>query len=460
MLGQRRFGKVQETRERKSGSTVRKLGLGRTARLTSAIALAILLMGMTAPSAVATHGLVAGYAVQSDGDDQLYRINLATGATTAIGPTGFGDVEALTFAPNGTLYAVDDVTDQLLTCNIQTGTCSVVGPLGVAITDMGLTFDDAGNLWMSVDAPTNFYRVNPATGQATLVGPQGQEVTALADRWGTVYGLGGDGTNNLVTINTATGDATPVGPLGTVTLSDGGLDFAGSGTLYGIHDGGQWFTVNPATGAATVVAAVPAGFEGLAILNHAPVANADRFGVRPGQTLTVPSPGVLANDADPDNDPLTAQLATGPSNGTVTLNPNGGFTYTPAAGFVGTDTFTYRARDGADLSSPATVTISVGACRGTAATHVGTNGNDVITGTGGNDVILTLNGKDRVNAGGGKDLVCLGRGKDSGRGASGNDRLFGQAQNDKLNGGSGRDLCHGGGGRDKGRACEKERSIP
>src|SRR5262249_48389474 len=49
----------------------------------------------------------------------------------------------------------------------------------------------------------------------------------------------------------------------------------------------------------------------------------------------------------------------GPSSGTLTLNADGTFTYTPAAGFSGTDTFTYRASDGGAVSGEATVTITV-----------------------------------------------------------------------------------------------------
>jgi len=68
---------------------------------------------------------------------------------------------------------------------------------------------------------------------------------------------------------------------------------------------------------------------------------------------------VLANDSDPDGDPLTAVLVTGPSNGTLTLNPDGTFSYRPNTGFTGTDSFTYKAHDGALDSNVATVTITV-----------------------------------------------------------------------------------------------------
>ena len=62
--------------------------------------------------------------------------------------------------------------------------------------------------------------------------------------------------------------------------------------------------------------------------------------------LTVAAAGVLANDTDADGDTLTAVLVTGPTHGTLTLNADGSFTYTPAANYNGTDSFTYQANDG------------------------------------------------------------------------------------------------------------------
>ena len=65
------------------------------------------------------------------------------------------------------------------------------------------------------------------------------------------------------------------------------------------------------------------------------------------------------NDTDADSNPLTAVLATGPANGTLSLNAHGSLTYTPSATFVGTDSFTYRANDGTTNSATATVSITV-----------------------------------------------------------------------------------------------------
>src|SRR5690606_29372129 len=71
------------------------------------------------------------------------------------------------------------------------------------------------------------------------------------------------------------------------------------------------------------------------------------------------APGVLANDTDADGDALTAVLVTGPTNGSLTLNEDGSFTYTPNEDFHGTDSFTYQASDGGQVSAEATVVITV-----------------------------------------------------------------------------------------------------
>jgi VCBS repeat-containing protein len=68
---------------------------------------------------------------------------------------------------------------------------------------------------------------------------------------------------------------------------------------------------------------------------------------------------VLGNDSDANGDKLTARLVSKPAHGTLILKLDGGFVYTPAAGFVGTDTFTYQANDGAANSNVATVTFTI-----------------------------------------------------------------------------------------------------
>lgn len=93
--------------------------------------------------------------------------------------------------------------------------------------------------------------------------------------------------------------------------------------------------------------------------NELPVSQADRYEVQVGATLTInAATGVLQNDTDADNDTLTARLQRNVAKGTLTLNTNGSFSYTPNAGVSGTDSFTYYANDGrTDSETPATVTI-------------------------------------------------------------------------------------------------------
>ena len=96
-------------------------------------------------------------------------------------------------------------------------------------------------------------------------------------------------------------------------------------------------------------------------VNDPPVANNESYSTNFGVPLVVATPGVLGNDTDVDSVSRTAQLVTGPAHGTLVLNANGSFTYTPAAGFSGSDQFTYRARDLDPTrgSNVATVSITV-----------------------------------------------------------------------------------------------------
>ncbi|MGI9120548.1 MAG: Ig-like domain-containing protein, partial [Acidimicrobiales bacterium] len=108
--------------------------------------------------------------------------------------------------------------------------------------------------------------------------------------------------------------------------------------------------------------------------NTAPSATDDAYTTATGTPLQVSPAGVLANDTDPEADPLTAakvvpafpsspnagwSFPSDPANGSLTLGPDGSFTYTPNDGFVGTDTFAYRASDPRGAGDEGTVTVTV-----------------------------------------------------------------------------------------------------
>ncbi|HEY7295230.1 MAG TPA: Ig-like domain-containing protein, partial [Dehalococcoidia bacterium] len=141
------------------------------------------------------------------------------------------------------------------------------------------------------------------------------------------------------------------------------------------------FVADPSARTITVIfdaSSVPtlAGLNGTVIAagtpqaaSPAPQANADSFFTPVNTTLTVPAPGLLGNDMQSSGDPLSAVLVSAPANGGVMLNADGSFMYTPIAGFIGVDTFSYLAHDnftGID-SVAAQVTIGVGVSPATSA---------------------------------------------------------------------------------------------
>jgi VCBS repeat-containing protein len=97
----------------------------------------------------------------------------------------------------------------------------------------------------------------------------------------------------------------------------------------------------------------------LEVTDTAPIAVDDSYTVHHGQTLTVsPVAGALANDSDADGDGLSAALDSAPQHGTLSFNSNGSFVYTPEAGYVGLDSFSYLLSDGA-LTDTATISLEV-----------------------------------------------------------------------------------------------------
>src|SRR5205809_889120 len=95
--------------------------------------------------------------------------------------------------------------------------------------------------------------------------------------------------------------------------------------------------------------------------NMAPVAGNDAYSASEDTALTIAAPGVLANDTDVENSALTAALVSGPTHGTLALNANGSFTYTPTEIGRASCRESYKANDGTANSNVTTVTITVAA---------------------------------------------------------------------------------------------------
>src|SRR5262249_25048055 len=103
-------------------------------------------------------------------------------------------------------------------------------------------------------------------------------------------------------------------------------------------------------------------------INAPPDAVNDSATTAAGAAVTV---AVLANDSDPDGDALSVTAVTQGAHGAVVVNADDTVTYTPAAGFSGTDQFTYTISDGNGGSATAAVTITVNPGPSNAAAFVG-----------------------------------------------------------------------------------------
>ncbi len=203
------------------------------------------------------------------------------------------------------------------------------------------------------------------------------------------------------------------------------------------------------------------------LINHAPlvtgpVSLGNRF---INQVLVIGLFDLLANASDADGDRLSVSDIT-PSSGTIVANAEGGWTYMSDLEGQGEVTFSYAVSDGHEsVAAAATLILAVADSAATwkaspapfarigssapasevrddfsttiaekillsAATIVGTAGDDVITGTQGNDVIWAGAGNDIVDGGDGDDVI------------------HGEAGNDTLTGGKGHDIVSAGDGDD------------
>ncbi|NNK12822.1 MAG: cadherin-like domain-containing protein, partial [Desulfofustis sp.] len=113
--------------------------------------------------------------------------------------------------------------------------------------------------------------------------------------------------------------------------------------------------------------------------NNRPIAQNDEYNTQQDTPLAIASPGVLSNDNDPEGDPMTSQLETNASFGSVSLNSDGSFTYTPNSGATGSDSFTYSANDAGGSSNIATVTIGIAENNQVSINSTSANGSPTIS---------------------------------------------------------------------------------
>ncbi len=272
---------------------------------------------------------------QTSGADQF--TYLAVPSVTSISPAAGPEAGGTTVTILGTGFSTATEVDfngsalSSFTINSDTSISATSPDLGITGT-VGVTVLTAGG---TSPADTFTYDATPS-------------VTGVSPAWGSANGA-------TVTIT------------GT-DLEDAGAVYFGSnlGTITS-YSPGQLQAVAPAgsPGMVHVTVVTPGGTsatssaDGFTYIGE-PVTAAASYSVTEGSILSIPaSTGVLANDTDPQGLPLTASLLAEPLDGTLWLNSDGSFTYTPNSGYVGTDALVYQASNGYLDSNPTLVTLTV-----------------------------------------------------------------------------------------------------
>jgi hypothetical protein len=248
----------------------------------------------------------------SDTEDSLYLIDLSTGTDQLRGPLSTGivddirrDTEGLAFAPDGTLWGIDDSTQTLFPISTATGTVKLQDEIPLPVFkaggghDFGMTFSCDSSLYVTSVSTQTLYSLD-LTGKVSVMGFEGAlgaNISAVAahNDPAKLYGLGNgqfqDGQTdspNLYSIDVVTGVATLIGPLGPEAgeYNQGGLAFDSAGGLWAITDRriinnsiedlpSQILSIDVATGAATLISSTTeVGFESLAIASP-PACGAD-----------------------------------------------------------------------------------------------------------------------------------------------------------------------------------------
>lgn len=129
-------------------------------------------------------------------------------------------------------------------------------------------------------------------------------------------------------------------------------------------------------------------------LKVSPLAFADSYNATMDVALSIGAPGVLTNDTGTPS-PTAVAIAGGATSqgGSVTLQSDGSFIYTPASGFTGTDSFTYTVTNGLTPNDTATVTINVDQGPAVTTTSPANNATSVASNTN-----ITINFSEPVNA--------------------------------------------------------------
>ncbi|MES9815014.1 MAG: Ig-like domain-containing protein, partial [Candidatus Thiodiazotropha sp.] len=316
----------------------------------------------------------------TDNDGETADATVTINVTPVSDATPVANADSISVAEGGSTTLLDGGFTTVLNNDTGLGDTPVTVSLVTDVTNGTLTLNGDGTLSYTHDGSENFtdsftYRVTDNDGEtadATVtinVTPvSDQTPVANADsitvaEGGTATTLDG-GFSTVLNNDTGLGD-TPVTVSLVTDVTNGSLTLNGDGTFSYTHDGSENFTDSftyrvtdndGETADATVTINVTP------VSDQTPVANADSISVAEGGTATTLDGGfstVLNNDTGLGDTPVTVSLVTDVTNGSLTLNGDGTFSYTHDGSENFTDSFTYRVTDNDGETADATVIINV-----------------------------------------------------------------------------------------------------
>lgn len=305
----------------------------------------------------------------------LHQLNAATGEYDLIGPTGSISTNAIGFNPiDNYIYGWRGNTDGIVRIEDDASTTALGVPTGLpAASYAAADFDSSGDYYILRSGGLELYRVDLSTHTAHLIPlsgavPPAQEIVYVGGNFYNTNGV------DLFTINPTTGLVTQtplVGGNGVVSIYGGGWAADGSKLFFAHNNSGMIYEITNFTSSNPSIVPVLQGEvaeanDGASCVTARsplpPLFVTDDTNSTTANTATAGN--VISNDSGRD---IAVTSYTQPSNGAVTINPDGSYTYTPNNNFVGVDTFTYTITDEYGDTRTATVTITVTAATGVVA---------------------------------------------------------------------------------------------
>ncbi len=219
------------------------------------------------------------------------------------------------------------------------------------------------------DAPVNTVPATATVAEDTALAMTGGNLITVTDVDGNLASTQLTVGNGTLSVTLSGSASISAGASGTNTLTISGSEADINATLASLSyqgsanfNGTDTLTTISTDSAGTPLSDTDATTITVSSINDAPVASNDSYTTAEDTTLTTTlATGVLGNDNDVDFDTLTVNTTpvANVTNGTLVLNADGSFTYTPNSGWSGVDTFTYQITDGNGGVGQATVTLTV-----------------------------------------------------------------------------------------------------